>query len=104
MDEPYDYKSLFPLNFEELKRDFLKAEWYVALEAFKSARDQGINLRYAPLKGGTTIVQCKHYASSSITNLLSHFRSSDLPRWSGFARSAVSLQRRGRFHRSTKTS
>jgi len=76
----YDYKSLSPLDFEELTRDLLQAEWNVALEAFKSGRDQGIDLRYAPLAGGTTIVQCKHYASSSISNLLSHLRSSDLPK------------------------
>ena len=76
----YDYKSLSPLDFEELTRDLLQAEWNVALEAFKSGRDQGIDLRYAPLAGGTTIVQCKHYASSSISNLLSHLRSSELPK------------------------
>ncbi|MFT3803642.1 MAG: restriction endonuclease [Burkholderiaceae bacterium] len=76
----YDYKSLSPLDFEELTRDLLQAEWNVALEAFKSGRDQGIDLRYAPLAGGTTIVQCKHYASSSISNLLSHLRNSELPK------------------------
>lgn len=76
----YDYKSLSPQDFEELTRDLLQAEWNVALEAFKSGRDQGIDLRYAPLCGGRTIVQCKHYASSSFSNLLSHLRNSELPK------------------------
>lgn len=74
----YDYKSLSPLDFEELARDLLQSEWNVALEAFKTGRDQGIDLRYVPLAGGTTIVQCKHFTSSSISSLLSHLRSSEL--------------------------
>ncbi|KVL60307.1 hypothetical protein WT01_12260 [Burkholderia cepacia] len=76
----YDYKSLSPQDFEELARDLLQAEWHVALEAFKCGRDQGIDLRYAPLDGGKTIVQCKHYASSSFSSLLSHLRNSELPK------------------------
>lgn len=76
----YDYKSLSPQDFEELTRDLLQAEWNVPLEAFKAGRDRGIDLRYAPLDGGTTIIQCKHYASSSVSNLLSHLRSGELPK------------------------
>lgn len=76
----YDYKSLSPQDFEELIRDLLQAEWKVAIEAFKAGRDQGIDLRYAPLDGGRIIVQCKHYASSSFSNLLSHLRNSELPK------------------------
>lgn len=74
----YDYKSLSPQDFEELTRDLLQAEWNVPLEAFKTGRDRGIDLRYAPLDGGTTIIQCKHYASSSVSSLLSHLRSSEV--------------------------
>ena len=76
----YDYKSLSPQDFEELTRDLLQAEWKVPLEAFKTGRDRGIDLRFAPLGGGTTIVQCKHYASSSVSSLLSHLRSSEMPK------------------------
>lgn len=76
----YDYKSLSPQDFEELTRDLLQAEWNVALEAFKSGRDQGIDLRYAPLDGGATVVQCKHFASSTISKLLSHLRGAELPK------------------------
>ncbi|WP_447577811.1 nSTAND3 domain-containing NTPase [Achromobacter kerstersii] len=76
----YDYKSLSPQDFEELTRDLLQAEWNVPLEAFKTGRDHGIDLRYAPIYGGTTIVQCKHYASSSVSNLLSHLINSELPK------------------------
>ena len=76
----YDYKSLSPKDFEELSRDLLQAEWNLPLEAFKAGRDQGIDLRYAPLDGGATIIQCKHYASSSVSSLLSHLRRSEVPK------------------------
>lgn len=76
----YDYKSLSPQDFEELTRDLLQAEWNVAIEAFKAGRDQGIDLRYVPLGGGKVIVQCKHYASSTFSNLLSHLKNSELPK------------------------
>jgi hypothetical protein len=76
----YNYKSLSPQDFEELTRDLLQAEWNVPLEAFKTGRDRGIDLRHTGLDGGTTIIQCKHYASSSVTGLLSHLRSSEMPK------------------------
>jgi len=55
----YDFKSLSSQDFEELVRDLLQAEWNVTLEAFKSGRDKGIDLRYSPGDGGKTIIQCK---------------------------------------------
>ncbi|MDP3599253.1 MAG: restriction endonuclease, partial [Nitrospirota bacterium] len=58
----YDFKSLSSQDFEELIRDLLQAEWKLALEAFRSGRDHGIDLRYASAAGGATIIQCKHYA------------------------------------------
>lgn len=76
----YDYKSLSPQDFEELTRDLLQAEWNVVIEAFKAGRDQGIDLRYVSINGGKIIVQCKHYASSTVSNLLSHLKSSELPK------------------------
>ena len=45
-------------------RDLLQAEWNVALEAFRTGRDRGIDLRYVPADGGASIIQCKHYAAS----------------------------------------
>ena len=38
----------------DLVRDLLQAEWKVALEAFKSGRDKGIDLRYSPADAGKT--------------------------------------------------
>ena len=76
----YDLTRLSPQDFEELTRDLLQAEWNVALEAFKSGRDKGIDLRYSPADGGKTIIQCKHFAGSGYTKLLSHLRKTELPK------------------------
>lgn len=74
----YDFKSLSPQDFEELTRDLLQAEWGVSLEAFKTGRDQGIDLRYIQLDGGATIVQCKHFVASTFSNLHSQLRNIEL--------------------------
>ena len=76
----YTFTSLSPQDFEELVRDLLQAEWNVAIEAFKTGRDSGIDLRYALGHDGTTIVQCKHYAASGYSKLLSHLRNVELPK------------------------
>ena len=70
----HDLKQLSSRDFEELTRDLLQAEWKVTLEAFKIGRDQGIDLRHVSVDKGTTIVQCKHFATSGYTKLLSHLR------------------------------
>jgi hypothetical protein len=76
----YDFRSLSSQDFEELTRDLLQAEWKVALEAFKAGRDQGIDLRYSPLGGGKTIVQCKHFIGSGFAKLLAHLRDQEKPK------------------------
>jgi len=76
----YDFKALSPQDFEELTRDLLQAEWLVPLEAFKTGRDNGIDLRYAKAGKAATIVQCKHFAGSSFAKLLTHLRGEELPK------------------------
>src|SRR5713226_8415884 len=76
----YDFTSLSCQDFEELARDLLQAEWNVALEAFKTGRDSGIDLRYAPAHGGKTIIQCKHYVGSGFAKLLRHLRNCERPK------------------------
>ncbi len=76
----YDFKSLSSQDFEELVRDLLQAEWNVALEAFKTGRDSGIDLRYAPSDDGATIIQCKHYASLGFNKLLANLRDNERPK------------------------
>lgn len=76
----YDFKSLSGQDFEELIRDLLQAEWKITLESFRSGRDGGIDLRYAPANDGATIIQCKHYATSGFAKLLANLRDSELPK------------------------
>ncbi len=76
----YRLESLSSQDFEELVRDLLQAEWKVALESFRSGRDHGIDLRYVATDKGSTIVQCKHYATSGFVKLLAHLRDGELPK------------------------
>ena len=76
----YDFAQLSPLDFEELTRDLLQKDWNVRLESFKTGRDQGIDLRYAASENRQIIVQCKHYAGSTVAALLRTLRESELPK------------------------
>ncbi len=76
----YDFKTLSPADFEDLTRDLLQKAWNVRLEAFKTGRDQGIDLRYAAVLGHSTVVQCKHFAGSSVAKLLRELRVNELPK------------------------
>lgn len=76
----YDFKQLSPADFEDLTRDLLQQHWGVRLEAFKTGRDQGIDLRYAVLQDNTTIVQCKHFAGSTVAKLIRELRVQELPK------------------------
>lgn len=76
----YNLATLSHQDFEELSRDLLQAEWGVAIEAFTTGRDGGIDLRYASVATGKTIVQCKHYAGSGYSKLLYNLREIERPK------------------------
>ncbi|MEW6626439.1 MAG: restriction endonuclease [Pseudomonadota bacterium] len=68
MGTVYDFRTLSPLDFEELDRDLLQAQWGVTLESFGAGTDQGIDLRYltGPHK---VIIQAKHLSEGGYTGL-----------------------------------
>lgn len=65
----YDFKELSSYDFELLIRDILQEKLDVFIESFKSGRDNGIDLRYSKDKNNSVIIQCKHYANSTFSNL-----------------------------------
>jgi hypothetical protein len=73
----YDFRQLSPADFEDLTRDLLQQEWGVRLEAVKTGRYQGIDLRYAAILGESTIIQCKHYAGSTVAKLVQALRTKE---------------------------
>ena len=75
----YDFRQLSPADLEDLTRDLLQEEWGVRLEAFKTGRDQGIDLRCSRAADGATIVQCKHLVGSGFKKLLGHLRRDEAP-------------------------
>ncbi|MBB2927109.1 nSTAND3 domain-containing NTPase [Paraburkholderia silvatlantica] len=68
----YDFTTLSPSDFENLVADLLSRSWGQRLEIFKAGKDDGIDLRIAPVDTdeGDTIVQCKRYAPHKIAELL----------------------------------
>lgn len=84
----YDYRSLSSQDSEELTRDLLQAEWNIALEAFKTGRDSGIDLRYAPADGG----KASSPASFPIMSFFIEARCDD-----GLQSMRASVSRSGRF-------
>src|SRR5271166_6355445 len=65
----YDFQQLSPHDLEILARDLLQAGWAIALENFKTGKDEGIDLRFASARG-KVIVQCKHYVRTGLAGLL----------------------------------
>jgi hypothetical protein len=77
----YDFTStLSPLDFEILSKDLLQEELGVSLELFSEGRDKGIDLRYAPAKDKTLIVQCKRYDPGAYALLKSKMVNKELPK------------------------
>jgi len=69
----YDFRTLSPIDFENLVRDLLQAEFGLRLESFGPGRDQGIDFRFSS-NGGNTIVQAKHYLESGVNALIAAMR------------------------------
>ncbi len=65
----YSFDTLSSLDFEYLCRDLLQKKFNCHIESFKTGRDGGVDLRFAPVKGQAWIVQCKHYVESSFSAL-----------------------------------
>lgn len=63
----YDFKQLCPHDFELVSRDLIQARDNLILESFKLGKDGGIDFRHARSRDMTTIVQCKHYATTGLT-------------------------------------
>ncbi len=78
MTAGYDFQNLSFDDFERLCADLMQVQIGVPLESFKIGRDGGIDLRYAPSKDRTTIIQCKRYAPDAFVRLYSDLESKEL--------------------------
>jgi hypothetical protein len=73
----HDFKQLSPADFEDLTRDLLQKHWNLQLESFKTGRDNGIDLRFSEIKNHSIVIQCKHFAGSTITHLVYKLRNEE---------------------------
>ena len=65
----YDFRTLSPVDFEELVRDLVQAEFGIRCESFGPGKDLGIDFRFS-LAQGSGIIQAKHYVGSGPDALL----------------------------------
>jgi hypothetical protein len=70
----YDFKTLSSGDFELFVGDLLNAELGLDLHGFPAGRDGGVDLRDDLSDGSVVIVQCKHYANSTIDKLIREVR------------------------------
>ena len=64
----YDFRSLSPLDFEDLVRDLVEADLQVTFEGFSPGKDGGIDGRHCGANGNL-ILQAKHYIDSGYVPL-----------------------------------
>jgi hypothetical protein len=65
----YDFRTLSPIDFEELVRDLLQAELHLRMESFGPGSDLGIDFRFSEADG-KAIVQVKHFLDSGAEALI----------------------------------
>lgn len=78
MSGPYDFQNLSFDDFERLCADLMQERLGLQLESFRTGRDGGIDLRHAPTKDRTTIIQCKRYAPDAFARLYSDLGAKEL--------------------------
>ena len=74
----YDFRTLDSEEFEKLIRDILAKKFDCHIERFGKGRDGGVDLRFNSNGGEKVVVQCKHYANSTLSNLLSTLKNEEL--------------------------
>lgn len=69
----YDFRTLSPLDFEDLTRDLIGAAVGHHIEGFAPGPDGGVDGRFTTLNG-TTIIQAKHLVDSGYASLKSKLK------------------------------
>jgi hypothetical protein len=73
MASNYDFRSLSPEDFQRLVADLLARLWDCHVEAFRSGRDKGVDLRASLYEEGERkicIIQCKRLDPAAFSRLL----------------------------------
>jgi len=76
----YDFKTLNDKEFEILSADLLSIALSRKFERFKPGKDAGVDGRYFTDDGKEVILQCKHWASTPIAQLISSLKNIELPK------------------------
>lgn len=76
----YDFKSLDDKEFEALSADLLGTLEGIRFERFKRGKDRGVDGRYFTANGDEVILQCKHWANTRTSTLISRLHTEELPK------------------------
>ena len=66
----YDFKMLNDKEFEHLVADLLSRSLSTRVERFRPGKDKGVDGRFFATPGRETVVQCKHWARSTVSSLV----------------------------------
>jgi len=75
----YTFSTLSDVDFEELVSDLLSDNLGVTLQPYTKGKDRGVDLSFGSRVAGSLIVQCKHYAGSKFSDLLTSVKK-ELPK------------------------
>jgi len=68
----YDLGSINDKEFESLCCDIISYKRNITVERFKPGKDSGVDGRFFSINGEETILQCKHWKSTSTSNLINY--------------------------------
>jgi len=76
----YDFRTLNDKEFEVFCSDLLGAAFGIRIERFKPGRDSGVDGRFFRSDRKEVILQCKHWANTPLTQLVSHLAKVEKPK------------------------
>lgn len=76
----YDFKTLNDREFEAFASDVIGSKIGKKIERFKPGKDEGVDGRYFSSNKDEVILQCKHWANSPFSKLISHLEKVERPK------------------------
>src|SRR6266513_904921 len=76
----YDFKMLNDKEFEDLVNDLLSRHLATRIERFRPGRDKGVDGRFFATPGHETVIQCKHWARSTVSALVRYLAKTEKPK------------------------
>ena len=76
----YDFKVLNDKEFEHLVSDLLSRHLSARIERFRPGKDKGVDGRFFATARQETVIQCKHWARSTVASLIKYLEDIERPK------------------------